>query len=63
MCLVIAGLALIVAADVFKYREINVNDVITSRPAVVRWGLYTVVLAMIFMSLGVQSAPFAYAQF
>lgn len=63
LCLVIAGLALIVAADVFKYREIDANDVITSRPAVVRWGLYTVVLAMIFMSLSVQSAPFAYAQF
>ena len=63
MCLVIAGLALIVAADVFKYREIDVNDAITSRPTAVRWGLYTVVLAMIFMSLGVQSAPFAYAQF
>ena len=59
----LAGLVLIVIADVFKYREKDVNVVIASRPAVVRWGLYTVVLAMIFMSLSVQSAPFAYAQF
>ena len=59
----IAGLVLRVAADIFKYREKDVNDVIASCPAAVRWGLYTVVLAMIFMSLSVQSAPFAYAQF
>ncbi len=63
LSVLILSLVLVSFIDTVIYKEEDIFELIAKRKLVSRWCIYTLIIALIVLSLGTHSEPFAYAQF